>query len=381
MEQLYCSSCKKFLPDRFVEGICPHCKTEGARGDQCEACGRWIEPTELIEARCRICANKPVLKKTVHWFLQLDKLSDKLQKWQGLHENWKDNVKKFCKNWFDEGLHPRAITRDIKWGVPVPVEGYQDKVLYVWFDAPIGYISSTKEWAEKKKKDKDLWKQYWMGKNTKLVHFIGKDNIVFHAIVWPGMLIGNGEFILPDEIPANEFLNIDSKKTSTSRNWAVWVDEVLKDFPPDVLRYVIAANPPENSDVDFTWKEFQRRTNDELADIFGNLVNRALTFINKYYCGMIPEYNIAYFDKDLTTAIEEIPDKVGELFEGYHVRKAVSEIIKLAKTGNRIFQENEPWKTRKTDPLRCKTIIVQCIVLIDTLCSSRPVSSNIFLWY
>ncbi|MGC9365966.1 MAG: methionine--tRNA ligase [bacterium] len=365
MEQLYCPNCKKFLPDRFVEGICPYCKKPEARGDQCESCGRWLEPSALIEPQCKICGTTPHMKTTRHWFFKLDKLENKLKQWQATKPDWKDNVLKFCENWFKDGLKPRAITRDIDWGVPVPVEGFEHKVLYVWFDAPIGYISATQEWGEKIMKDPQLWKKYWMDEDTQMIHFIGKDNIVFHAMVWPAMLIAHGDFILPDQIPANEFLNIESRKISTSRNWAVWVDEVLEVFPPDTLRYVISANAPENSDADFTWSEFQRRVNDELADILGNLVNRTLTFINKYYQGIIPVADNV--DDEFIEVLTEAPREIGNYLSNFEVRKACAHIIKLAKMGNRIFQENEPWKTRKSDPVKCDQAIYQCSLLLDTL--------------
>ena len=365
MEQLFCPNCKKFLPDRFVEGICPYCKKPEARGDQCESCGRWLEPAVLIEPQCKICGTTPHMKTTRHWFLKLDKLEDKLKQWQATKPDWKDNVLKFCENWFKDGLKPRAITRDIEWGVPVPVEGYEHKVLYVWFDAPIGYISATQEWGEKIMKDPQLWKKYWMDEDTQMIHFIGKDNIVFHAMVWPAMLIAHGDFILPDQIPANEFLNIESRKISTSRNWAVWVDEVLEAFPPDTLRYVISANAPENSDADFTWSEFQRRVNDELADILGNLVNRSLTFVNKYYQGIIPVADNV--DDQFIETLTKAPQEIGAFLANFEVRKACAQIIKLAKMGNRIFQENEPWSTRKSDPAKCDQAIYQCSLLLDTL--------------
>ncbi|KQC14611.1 MAG: hypothetical protein APR63_13820 [Desulfuromonas sp. SDB] len=365
MEQLYCPNCKKFLPDRFVEGICPYCKKPEARGDQCESCGRWLEPSALVEPQCKICGTTPHMKTTRHWFFKLDKLENKLKQWQATKPDWKDNVLKFCENWFKDGLKPRAITRDIDWGVPVPVEGFEHKVLYVWFDAPIGYITATQEWGEKIMKDPQLWKKYWMDEDTQMIHFIGKDNIVFHAMVWPAMLIAHGDFILPDQIPANEFLNIESRKISTSRNWAVWVDEVLEVFPPDTLRYVISANAPENSDADFTWSEFQRRVNDELADILGNLVNRTLTFINKYYQGIIPLADNV--DDEFIEVLTEAPREIGNYLSNFEVRKACAHIIKLAKMGNRIFQENEPWKTRKSDPVKCDQAIYQCSLLLDTL--------------
>ncbi|MBN2363302.1 methionine--tRNA ligase [candidate division WOR-3 bacterium] len=367
--QLYCEKCGRFLPDRFVEGECPFCSSKGARGDQCEACGRWLEPSMLKNPRCKICSSEPAFRKTTHWFLRLDALTGKLKDWHSDHPEWKDNVTKFCKTWFDEGLIPRAITRDIDWGVPVPLEGSEGKVLYVWFDAPIGYISSTIEWAKDIRKDPGLWEKYWLDKDTRLVHFIGKDNIVFHAMVWPGMIMAHGDYILPDQIPANEFLNIEGEKVSTSRNWAVWVDQAVEAFPPDALRYVLAATAPENSDVDFTWSEFQRRVNDELADVLGNFVNRTLTFVNKYYAGKIPGLDESSFEKELTQEIRTAPQRIGALYESFQVKKAVNEFMKLARTGNKVFQSNEPWSLVKSDPEKCRYVIALCAAIIDTLAS------------
>ncbi|MBN1619905.1 methionine--tRNA ligase [candidate division WOR-3 bacterium] len=365
--QLFCEKCSRFLPDRFVEGECPFCSSGSARGDQCESCGRWLEPSMLKKPRCKICSSSPVLRNTKHWFLKLDALTDKLRSWHSTHPEWKDNVTKFCKTWFDEGLNPRAITRDIDWGVPVPLEDSHGKVLYVWFDAPIGYISSTMEWARDVKKQPDLWKKYWLEDNTRLIHFIGKDNIVFHAMVWPGMLMAHGDFILPDQIPANEFLNIEGEKISTSRNWAVWVDQALEVFPPDTLRYVLAATAPENSDVDFTWPEFQRRVNDELADVLGNFINRTLVFIAKYYGGKIPRLDPSYLDAEILKEIGNAPERIGALYESFQVKKAVSEFMKLARTGNKLFQSSEPWVLVKESPEKCRSVIAACAAIMDTL--------------
>ncbi len=367
--QLFCEKCSRFLPDRFVEGECPFCSSVSARGDQCESCGRWLEPSMLKNPRCKICSSSPVLRNTKHWFLKLDALTEKLRDWHSTHPEWKDNVTKFCRTWFDEGLNPRAITRDIDWGVPVPLENSKGKVLYVWFDAPIGYISSTMEWARDVKKQPDLWKEYWLGDDTRLVHFIGKDNIVFHAMVWPGMLMAHGDYILPDQIPANEFLNIEGEKISTSRNWAVWVDQALEVFPPDTLRYVLAATAPENSDVDFTWPEFQRRVNDELSDVLGNFVNRTLVFIVKYYGGKIPEFDPSYLDSETLKEIENAPERIGAMYEGFQVKKAVSEFMKLARTGNKLFQSSEPWVLVKKSPEKCRSAISACAAIMDTLAS------------
>ncbi|MBN1151180.1 methionine--tRNA ligase [candidate division WOR-3 bacterium] len=365
--QLYCEKCRRFLPDRFVEGECPYCHSKNARGDQCEACGRWLEPALLINPKCKICQTQPVFKKTTHWFLKLDALAQNLMDWHVTHPEWKDNVRKFCKTWFEEGLNPRAITRDIDWGVPVPLENSKGKVLYVWFDAPIGYISSTVEWARDVKKKPDLWEKYWLEKDTRVVHFIGKDNIVFHAMVWPGMLMAHGDFVLPDQIPANEFLNIEGEKVSTSRNWAVWVDQAMEAFPPDTLRYVLISTAPENSDVDFTWSEFQRRVNDELADVLGNFVNRTLTFILKYYEGKVPALDLSLIDEEVLEEIKTYPGKIGGFLEKFEAKKAAFEFMKLARTGNRLFQSSEPWVLVKKDPKKCESTLAFCVALIDTL--------------
>ena len=290
IEQFYCDQCQRFLADRYVEGTCPHCEKPGARGDQCESCGKWIDQTTLIEPVCAICGHTPELKSTSHWFLKLGDFQDKIADWLDSKTTWKSNVLNFCKGWLSDGLRDRAVTRDLKWGVQVPLEGYEDKVLYVWFDAPIGYISSTVEWAEKIGQP-ERWKDFWENEDTRLIHFIGKDNIVFHAIVWPAILMGHGEYILPSEIPANEFLNIEGEKLSTSKNYAVWLDEYLEKFKPDPLRYTLATNAPEAKDSDFSWKELQARNNNELADILGNFLNRNLTFLRKHFESKIPERN------------------------------------------------------------------------------------------
>ncbi|RKX67519.1 methionine--tRNA ligase [candidate division TA06 bacterium] len=367
-EQLYCPHCKRFLADRYVEGECPYCHYENARGDQCENCGKWLEPTSLINPRCKICGTTPIVKKTSHWYFKLDKMQEQLEKWLASKNTWKSNVKSFTKGWFNEGLRPRAITRDIEWGIPVPLEEAKGKVLYVWFDAPIGYISSTIEWAEKQGKP-DLWKDYWYDNDTKLVHFIGKDNIVFHAIVWPAMLMAyNDGIILPSEIPANEFLNIETKKISTSRNWAIWVHDFLDVFPPDFLRYYLAANAPENSDMDFTWKDFQAKINGELADILGNLVNRTYVFTKKYFDGKIPspgDYDED--DRKIIKLIENAPDSVGKLLDNFHVRQATFQIMNLAREGNRYFDYKKPWNLIKSDKTKCGTTLYVLANLLNSI--------------
>jgi methionyl-tRNA synthetase len=357
-EQLYCNTCNQFLPERFVEGICPYCDNPEARGDQCEQCGRWLEPTMLKEPKCQICKNIPLIRKTKHWFLRLDLLQPQLEKWLHTREGWKENVTKFVDTWLKEGLEPRPVTRDISWGVPVPLEEAQNKVIYVWFEALIGYISSTIEWS------KERWKHYWCEKETELIHFIGKDNIVFHAIVWPCMLLGHGDYVLPTQIPANEFLNLEGKKISTSRNWVVWVPEYLKKFEPDQLRYVLTANAPEKGDVDFTWDDFLAKTNNELSDILGNFVHRTLEFINKYLESKIPtpkEYTSE--DNEMIRKIEITRDKVSSAIESFEFKKGLKEIMALVKDGNKYFDYNKPWIHSE----RTSTIIYVCSTLIANL--------------
>ncbi|RMD99283.1 MAG: methionine--tRNA ligase, partial [Calditrichaeota bacterium] len=288
IKQLYCPKDKRFFLFCYVEGTCPHCGYPGARGDQCEKCGKWIDPLELIEPRCMICGTTPEVRETTHLYMDLKKFEDRLRAWLDTKTHWKDNVRNFCYGWLNEGLEERAVTRDLDWGVPVPLPGYEGKVLYVWIDAPIGYLSATKKWAENIG-DPERWRRYWLQEDTKLVHFIGKDNIVFHAIVWPAVLMGQDGYILPSEIPANEFLNIEGRKISTSKNYAIWLREYLEQFPPDPMRYVLASTMPENKDSDFSWRDFQGRVNGELADILGNFINRTLSFVNKNYQGQVPE--------------------------------------------------------------------------------------------
>jgi len=354
---LYCLECDRGLPDRYVEGTCPHCGDPGARGDQCEACGRWLEATDLGEPVCKVCGSRPEVRSSRHWFLKLGEFQKRLEEWMGSHTGWRDNVKNFCAGWFKEGLRDRAITRDLQWGVPVPLEEAAGKVLYVWFDAPIGYISSTKEWA-RAQGDPEAWRRWWMDPDCRIVHFIGKDNVVFHAIVWPAMLMGHGEFELPGDIPANEFMNIMGEKVSTSRNLAIWVDDYLDEFPPDPLRYYIAANAPETKDADFTWREFQARNNSELADILGNFLNRTITFAAKYFDGAVPESGpLDEADRTALAAAGTAVDTVGSLLDRFSVRQATFEMLNLARTGNKYFNDSEPWKTRKSDLERCATTI------------------------
>jgi methionyl-tRNA synthetase len=363
VRQHCCAACRRFLPDRYIEGECPHCHQQGARGDQCEACGRWLEPEQLIAPKCKICGSSPELRSTKHWYFRLSEFQKKLEEWQASKPGWKNNVREFCAGWFKEGLTDRPITRDIDWGIPVPLPDAQGKVLYVWFDAPIGYISSSVEWAEREGTP-ERWRDYWLDPKTRLVHFIGKDNIVFHAIVWPATLMAHGEFILPAQIPANEFLNIEGKKISTSRNWAVWVDEYLDVFPPDPLRYCFEANAPENKDADFTWKDFQARNNSDLADVLGNLINRCLSFVEKHFEAAVPiAGNLADADLALLAAIGEATARIGTALEEFQVRRAVTELMDLARLGNKYFNDSAPWTALKTDRARCASILNTTIQL------------------
>ncbi len=357
VRQLYCAACRRFLPDRYIEGECPHCHSPGARGDLCETCGRWLEPEQLINPRCKICGATPEMRETRHWFFRLPEFQKPLEEWQASKKHWKSNVREFSSGWFSEGLTDRSITRDIDWGIPVPLEGAAGKVLYVWFDAPIGYISSTVEWSQKQNQP-ELWRRYWCDPQTRLIHFIGKDNIVFHAIVWPAMLMAHGEFILPDNIPANEFLTIEGKKLSTSRNWAVWVDDYLAVFPPDPLRYYLSANAPENKDADFAWKDFQTHNNSELADVLGNLINRSLAFVEKHFEAKVPAAGeLSGEDGAILGAAEQATREIGASLEDFQVRAAVGQLMDLARKGNKYFNDTAPWTTLKTDRSRCGTTL------------------------
>jgi methionyl-tRNA synthetase len=358
-EQLFDEEANQFLADRFVTGTCPKCGHEEAYGDQCEKCGTSLNATDLINPKSAITGNTPTLKTTKHWFLPLDQYNDFLDDWilKSHKDDWKPNVYGQCKSWIDEGLRPRAVTRDLEWGIPVPVEGGEGKVLYVWFDAPIGYISATKEWAEQSGKN---WEDYWKKEDTKLLHFIGKDNIVFHCIIFPSMLKAEGSYILPDNVPANEFLNLEGQKLSTSKNWAVWLHEYLDDFPnqQDVLRYVLTANAPETKDNDFTWSDFQARNNNELVAIYGNFINRVTVLTHKYYDGIVPELgNAEDIDKDILSQIKDFPKRIGESIERYRFREAQQRLMELARLGNKYLADEEPWKHYKTNPERTKTIL------------------------
>jgi methionyl-tRNA synthetase len=365
--QLYCPKDRMFLADRYVEGTCPNCKSEEARGDQCEACGRWIEPFELVNPKCKTCGTTPEIRETAHWFFALSKFQERLKEWVASKPDMKPNVKRFCEGWFNRGLQDRAVTRDLTWGVKVPLPEGQEKVMYVWFDAPIGYISSTKEWAQRIGQP-DRWKDYWHDPDTKLVHFIGKDNIVFHAIVWPAMLMAHEGLVLPKDIPANEFLNLEGAKLSTSRNWAVWLPDYLKQFPSDPLRYALAVNLPENRDVDFTWRDFHARNNNELADVLGNFVNRVAVFIKKNYGGRVPEASPDDEQSmEVLKAIAEAPGKLGRMIEAYQIKDAAREVMTLPALGNRYFDYEAPWKSFKTDRAKCDRTMNVCMRLVSSL--------------
>ena len=372
-EQYYDPEAKQFLADRYITGTCPRCGNEGAYGDQCEKCGSTLSPSELIDPKSALSGATPELRKTKHWYLPLEEYETWLRQWilQGHKADWKPNVYGQVKSWLDDGLRPRAVTRDLDWGIPVPVEGAEGKVLYVWFDAPIGYISSTKEWAEREGKD---WQPYWKSADTKLVHFIGKDNIVFHCIIFPAMLRAHGEFILPDNVPANEFLNLEGNKLSTSRNWAVWLDQYLVDFPgkQDVLRYALLATAPETKDNDFTWRDFQNRNNNELVAVLGNFVNRVMVLTGKYYQGAVPSASaLSDADRQVLAQVREYPGRIGESIEKYRFREALAEMMNLARLGNKYLADNEPWKTQKTDPARTEAVMytaVQIAGALATLC-------------
>ena len=358
-EQLFDPEAQAFLADRFVTGTCPVCQHTEAYGDQCESCGSSLSATELIQPKSTLSGSVPEYKKTKHWFLPLDQHENFIKEWilEGHKKDWKPNVYGQVKSWIDNGLQARAVTRDLDWGIPVPVEGGKGKVLYVWFDAPIGYISSTKEWAQKKKID---WEPYWKSEDTQLVHFIGKDNIVFHCIIFPIILKNTGEYILPENVPANEFLNLEGDKISTSKNWAVWLHEYLEDFPEkqDVLRYALTANAPETKDNDFTWKEFQTRNNSELVAIFGNFINRVMVLTQKYYEGIVPQASaLNNADREALERLRAFPSLMEEEIEHYRFRSYSQEVMNLARLGNKYLADQEPWKLIKTDPKRVEAIM------------------------
>lgn len=371
IEQYYDEEAHQFLADRYIMGQCPHCGNPNAYGDQCEKCGRDLSPMELIEPHSTISGSKPVVRATKNWYLPLNDYQEWLKEWilDG-HKEWRSNVYGQCKSWLDMDLQPRAMTRDLDWGIPVPVEGAEGKVLYVWFDAPIGYVSNTKELCDADPERWGNWEKWWKEPDTRLVHFIGKDNIVFHCLIFPTMLKAHGGYVLPDNVPANEFLNLENDKISTSRNWAVWLHEYLKDFPgkQDVLRYVLTANAPETKDNNFTWKDFQERNNSELVAIYGNFVNRALQLTTKYWGGVVPEPGeLLDVDNKAIAEFKDVKDKMETLLNGFHFREAQKEAMNLARIGNRYITECEPWKVWKTDPARVQTILYISLQLVANL--------------
>lgn len=372
-QQYYDEATNTFLADRYITGTCPHCGNEKAYGDQCEACGTSLSATDLINPKSTLSGQEPQLKETKHWYLPLEEYETFMREWiLDSHKEWKTNVYGQCKSWIDQGLQARAVTRDLDWGVKVPIEGADGKVLYVWFDAPIGYISNTKELYPQN------WEKWWKEKDTKLVHFIGKDNIVFHCIIFPAMLKAEGSYILPENVPANEFLNLEGDKISTSRNWAVWLHEYLKDFPgkQDVLKYVLCANAPETKDNDFTWKDFQTRNNSELVAIFGNFVNRTIVLTHKYFEGKVPQRGtLNELDIQTIEQIKQYPEKIGRSIEQYRFREALNELMNLARLGNKYLTENEPWKTIKTDAERTATVLNISL----QICANLAILSEPFL--
>ncbi len=368
-EQLYDAKADQFLADRFVTGTCPKCDNPEAYGDQCEKCGSTLNATDLINPKSTITGETPILKSTKHWFLPLNRYESFLREWilEGHKNDWKPNVYGQVKSWVDGGLEPRAVTRDLDWGIDVPVPGAEGKKLYVWFDAPIGYISATKEWATREGKD---WEPYWKNADTKLVHFIGKDNIVFHCIIFPAMLKAEGSYILPDNVPANEFLNLEGNKLSTSKNWAVWLHEYLQDFPEkqDALRYALTANAPETKDNDFTWKDFQARNNNELAAIFGNFINRVVVLTNKYYDGIVPTPNeFSEVDEQTLAELKAYPAVISSSIERYRFREALGELMNVARLGNKYLADEEPWKMIKENPARVQTQMYVALQIASAL--------------
>lgn len=366
-EQLYDPEADMFLPDRYVQGTCPECGYDEAYGDQCENCGKSLSPTDLIDPISAITGDIPETKETEHWYLPLGDFQEDLERWIETRENWKPNVRGQVKSWLDDGLEDRAVTRDLSWGVPVPLEQADGKVLYVWFDAPIGYISATKEWAEQQDQSVD-WKTYWQDEETDLIHFIGKDNIVFHCIMFPASVMAHGDYILPKNVPANEFLNLEGKKLSTSRGWAVWLEDYLQDFDADLLRYVLGTILPETKDADFSWEAFQNKVNGELADVLGNFVHRTTSFTNNYFDGNVPELNNPS-EKDLNTLakIEEQREKISSSYESFRMREAIKETMNLARIGNKYFTEMEPWHSRKDDLEKCGNTLHVCIQITAAL--------------
>jgi len=373
--QLYCEKDTMFLADRYVEGTCPKCTSTQARGDQCENCGTWLNQTELIDPKCKLCGSTPVVRETTHWYFPLGKYQERLVAYideRNKRDGWKDNVLRYCQSWFKDGLQDRAVTRDLSWGVQVPVGGYEDKVIYVWFDAVLGYISSAKEWAIAHNKP-EAWKEFWQKDDTKYVAFIGKDNVVFHCIVFPAMLMAWNDahevhYVLPENVPANEFLNFEGQKFSKSRGWGIDVQDFLKFFSPDMLRYALAVNLPETRDSDFYLKDFQARINNELADIVGNFINRTLAFSDKNFEGKVPQLGpLTTRDEEMISLLRRTPVTVGELFEHYRFREGLMEVMNLARAANKYFNDNEPWKTLKSNPERCATAVHLSIQIVRSL--------------
>lgn len=362
--QFYCEHDKRFLPDRYVEGTCPRCGDPGARGDQCDACGQIYETTTLVEPRCKICGNQPVIRETTHWYLQLNDFSAHLERWIAKKDYWKENVRNFMLNLLEQGLVERPITRDLSWGVPVPLADAGDKVLYVWFEAPIGYISSTVEWAERSGQP-DRWKDYWLDPETRLVHFIGKDNIIFHALIWPAVLMGqNQSYCLPYDIPANEFLNLEGKKLSTSRNWAIWVDEIVERFPAEYLRYYLACIAPEKGDSDFSFRDFQLKVNGELNNVLGNLANRVFAFAGKNFDGKIAHPQLSASAQALLDEAFTVFRQINAGYQDYQVKANTRLVMDIARLGNRFFDERKPWAEIKTDPETVKETLWTCLTLL-----------------
>jgi methionyl-tRNA synthetase len=373
--QLFCEKDQMFLADRYVEGTCPNCSSTQARGDQCENCGTWLNQVDLLDPRCKICGSTPVVRKTTHWYFPLGKYQKRLEAYveeRSKRDGWKDNVLRYCQSWFQKGLEDRAVTRDLSWGVPVPVPGYEQKVIYVWFDAVLGYISSTKEWALQRGQE-DEWKKYWQQPDTKYVAFIGKDNVVFHCIVFPAMLmawndLGREQYVLPENVPANEFLNFEGQKFSKSRGWGIDLQDFLRFFPADYLRYALALNLPESRDSDFYLKDFQARTNNELADILGNFVNRTMAFTEKNFGGKVPRSGpLGKIDQDMLALLKAAPEAVGSMFERYRFRDGVVEAMNLARAANKYFNDSEPWKTLKSNPEQCATTLNICLQICRSL--------------
>jgi methionyl-tRNA synthetase len=365
--QFYCEHDKRYLPDRYVEGVCPKCGAEGARGDQCDKCGQTYETTLLKQPRCKICGNEPVIRETKHWFLHLANFTDQLKEWISHKDYWKENVRNFMLNLLEQGLIERSITRDLSWGVPVPLEEADGKVLYVWFDAPIGYISSTVEWA-KQKGQPELWKDYWLDPETQLIHFIGKDNIIFHALIWPAMLMGQDtKYCLPHDIPANEFMNLEGEKISTSRNWAIWVDEFVRDFDGEYLRYYLAVNAPERQDADFSFKDFQLKVNGELNNVLGNLANRVFAFNAKHFGDSISQIDLDAECINILNIADRAVRDIGISYKDYQVKRNTKQIMDIARLGNRFFDERKPWLAIKKDKTHVQQTLWVCAALLQRI--------------